>query len=946
MQALERLIDTGTPQQILDTLRSWQDKERRAGYRWAQAFWKAQRPALSRAACRDPFGASQPWWSLTLVGTLLARTPKEALAIPVPHDLSAPESFRHAWLPELATLAALFEALAGRERDWLGEWLALATGGKNLRIMLIDLVLALHAAFALPLPETPEFFTVWAGCLLSRIEAGLKPNAERKCYELLPQLALSATANGGTGVEATMASPASLAELGRAVAGFDRLLAGLLAQRDGIRALAGRYGTPQAIDPVAGMIAARLAEGSLDRACLLGQILSALSRSDAVSAQQMQARLLCAAAGETADYASHAATLQGLLPGGHGTVAETLQELLRRLDADARLDAAAFHEICAMIFARKEKGLRETQFDWIRQRLATYPAQREATLRGLLAAFDVDDFAFRKKAVLLFAGAWNDSVGDARAALLPVLDDTRARLEPELAHALPGSGGLAAATPADSAYEEIMPRESHPLERIVYGEPGEVALRELQARYDSTPTVALAEQMIDMTLRLLERDEPAACRAVARPCDGIHGFHPLPRLLAEAVCRQLSLPRLEAHARQLLAVHGRNPEPEPARHDSERFAAQREPPTAVLARLRFYEIARSLALRRRYPLLSRPTWSNGSIAAEEFIAHMQAMKAAGSEAGEMDLLVALLRCADPDPEQIAALRALDSRQAGMAADFFAAGGVSAMHSHWQIVHGEETPNRSSWTRHWLHYDSDEVMATLDPLPALPPLRDIPCSWAMALRPESPSTFSEFRLHEDNLNGVLPNHGEVLAALNLWGFRKAGHDTDSAGGKEAPLALPVFLMARGPAGPALHLALLFSLSANAAEARLAGSDGLLELIAQQRYNSGLAAELAAAAVRVGSIKLGRLAKSLAPVVNAGAGRALWPLLSSALSSALTLETIPTGAAELLALAHRLAALLGQRGSFDALARTAARKGSSKLLVEARRLHALLESPNMG
>ena len=92
--------------------------------------------------------------------------------------------------------------------------------------------------------------------------------------------------------------------------------------------------------------------------------------------------------------------------------------------------------------------------------------------------------------------------------------------------------------------------------------------------------------------------------------------------------------------------------------------------------------------------------------------------------------------------------------------------------------------------------------------------------------------------------------------------------------------------------------------------------------------------------VASAKETRLAAGLERVADAGEAPTVWPLLRAAIAAALRQGTPPPGTPELMALAHRLAALLSMRDDIPGLAGLAARAGKGKLLLEARRLQAQL------
>jgi hypothetical protein len=141
---------------------------------------------------------------------------------------------------------------------------------------------------------------------------------------------------------------------------------------------------------------------------------------------------------------------------------------------------------------------------------------------------------------------------------------------------------------------------------------------------------------------------------------------------------------------------------------------------------------------------------------------------------------------------------------------------------------------------------------------------------------------------------------------------------------------------------MHLAILFSLSANDATARLAGSDGLIELIAQQRYDCELACRLISQTIKLGTVKVGRIAKSLVPIVDAGVASTIWPMIRSAIQTSLNAESAPAGTVDLIALAYRVVYELKIREEIPTVVNEAAKKGNTKLLIEVRRLHAQLLS----
>ena len=354
------------------------------------------------------------------------------------------------------------------------------------------------------------------------------------------------------------------------------------------------------------------------------------------------------------------------------------------------------------------------------------------------------------------------------------------------------------------------------------------------------------------------------------------------------------------------------------------------------------------ALRPLPPLLSRPSRINGAIDATGLLARLREAALAGPQAplcmGPNDLLLALLRCGPADDDTIAGLRALRRHEATLAADFLAQGGAAQLHTHWLNL-PMQTP--SHYRDAWCHSDAPEIVVEAKAIVHRPPLNEVPMTWALGHSARNAQSPWDWDMREHWLAGVLPLQAEALSMWMLWNLRKAGHDVDVTNGKGTALQLPMVVAAGGPAGPALHLAVLYGISANDAAVRLVGSDALITLIEQGRFDAELASQLLEATVRLRSVKAVRLAPGLTRVVDAGHAPAVWPLLQAAVQAALALDKAPPGTPDLLALATRLLAELGApapgAAMQEAVAQAAAR-GSGKQAQEAKRLLAALnQSP---
>jgi hypothetical protein len=228
------------------------------------------------------------------------------------------------------------------------------------------------------------------------------------------------------------------------------------------------------------------------------------------------------------------------------------------------------------------------------------------------------------------------------------------------------------------------------------------------------------------------------------------------------------------------------------------------------------------------------------------------------------------------------------------------------------------------------------------MPHPPVIDGVRHEWTWGFEPETAPFASEFDMVPDWITPMLPNNAEALTALHLWGFRRAGLEYGTEGGKNVAVRLPWFLAAHGPAGPALHLAIFYAMSANDAPARLAGSDGLVTLLQQGRYDGVLACQLLAACIDCGSVKPGRLAASLTQVLEAGETAAVWELVRASTIAALGMERAPAATADLLDLGVQAARALGVKERIEQLAAfVQGIKGKpNKLEAQAQRLHACL------
>ncbi|WP_112266801.1 DUF6493 family protein [Lentzea terrae] len=178
--------------------------------------------------------------------------------------------------------------------------------------------------------------------------------------------------------------------------------------------------------------------------------------------------------------------------------------------------------------------------------------------------------------------------------------------------------------------------------------------------------------------------------------------------------------------------------------------------------------------------------------------------------------------------------------------------------------------------------------------------------------------------------VLPAQREIVAAHMIPHLRYQTASKDNDG----PL-LPLLVEA-GTAGLAVHLALAYGLAAELPLNRAHAVDALLILAARDQLDGSRLGDLAGQLVARGDIALNRVVPCLRDTARSGAPRQIWDALVAALPKLWTHNRV----ADVLELAVELAQQLKPGGQIAGLAEVAARKGSSKAVVQAKRLASAL------
>jgi hypothetical protein len=187
--------------------------------------------------------------------------------------------------------------------------------------------------------------------------------------------------------------------------------------------------------------------------------------------------------------------------------------------------------------------------------------------------------------------------------------------------------------------------------------------------------------------------------------------------------------------------------------------------------------------------------------------------------------------------------------------------------------------------------------------------------------------------------VLPQHRDVIAAHLVSSMAGLADTNDRAE------VLPLLAEADGSVGHGMTLALGYGLAAKSTAARTDAVDALLILAGRHQLDgAALGRELGHLIVQH-AITTSRLINPLRDAAQAGAARETQAALVAMLELILGAnEPAPAGLADLLALTAEIVEFTRHPAEIAGLAEFTARRGSSRQLVESRRLHSLVGSFN--
>ncbi|MFD4637622.1 DUF6493 family protein [Lentzea sp. NPDC058436] len=583
------------------------------------------------------------------------------------------------------------------------------------------------------------------------------------------------------------------------------------------------------------------------------------------------------------EVAEHVRDYVAMLPDSRSTVAAEAQDRLKSLDERGKLDFDLLCDASRWVFGRTEKKLVRTQLTWLGKHAKARPDEVVLTAAELFA-HESDDL--RGQAVALIAKHQAKISDTTRADLLA------------LAEGLPSD--LAAQLGADAVAEDTA--ELAPFTPRPWPEPiatldeltGEV--RGLVARTTSFVDPVGVERIVEAVVRFAWQDR----EAVATAFEPIYDKHSWMRL-------RFDLDEPVDHARpdcraEFFAIIAAVAVPAEPNGQVERPTRPSTPGQYLAERLS--EIARGLIRSPRPFLVSTPTEMSGLLDPETLLERLAKAEAEEWEPWPQDLRQAYHRLPrGTRPEAFASLH----------------GTAGKLLREWLTDLSDpvvELVERTRSTRYGYIAPAKlekRLFVTLDP--GLPePERH----W---------NGYNEWEVMLPSWPAVLPAQREVVAAhlVPHLAIRRESKGDDGA-------LLPALAEADGPIGTALHLALACGLGAEATVGRAHAVDALLILASRGQLDGTALGEVVGVLLERGELALNRVVPCLRDVARSGAVRQVWDLVATALP-----KTWPHNrVADLVELAVELAQQLSPGGTVEGLAEVAARKGTSKAVVQARRL----------
>ncbi|TKK81051.1 hypothetical protein FDA94_34240 [Herbidospora galbida] len=610
------------------------------------------------------------------------------------------------------------------------------------------------------------------------------------------------------------------------------------------------------------------------------------------------------------------------LPAGPANVADLAIEELRALDLAGRLDAGLFGEAVGALALRAEKKHVAAALKWISETFKVTkadPVRAEGALLALADVFSAETPATRARAIRLAVklGAAGET---ARAAVA----EAATRLPADERAPLAGPFGV-----TETAEEEVFTGvplvSAPPLQPPIRTVPELVIeLKDVQRSGDMDASERIMAALVELSHR--DRDamvadlkadfEPSAWeffRTISHVPDNSGWL----LFWAAALFGEHADEGFRARARKLLGLN-----PSFLQRVKDLALPPRDPhnrrstPHARLFLQRVTEIVCMAAEGETRPcLLATPTLPGHLVDPETLLARLEAL--GDREPLPADLTQALLRLPREVDDSVAdRAEKIGGHGGRMLAEWIREGGLPDPVIEWTV----KVTNRHGWIER-------KPVVTMDPGRRLPDHVD-------ALFTLSPDDDFNYWIHpRDIWAGTLPGHPEATAAFLLRWICNWADQSEPAGEAVIPLAV-----APGPVGPVVAATVAAAMGHQRDVQRSAAGEAFLALAGRPDFPAEGVGDAIRRLVTGDVLKLNRITEVLGQSADAGAHAAVWEVLSIALPGLLPEENAKprSGLGDLLGVAVKASRVCGAKGKVPGLAELAARKGSSRVTMEARTL----------
>jgi hypothetical protein len=671
------------------------------------------------------------------------------------------------------------------------------------------------------------------------------------------------------------------------------------------------------------------AEGALERTVVVDACVARLLRGGSTTDNRVFLRVLKALALTRDEERERTADWLALASDAVSMVAAHAQSVLAALALDGELPARRLAEMSGAVLFRTEKKLVRAQLVLLGKVLARDAATADELLPAAAQAFGHEDSDVQERALKLVERHVKKAGAEVRDELAAAAE----QLVPALRARAVGTLGAVPVAPEPVTYEEVLPPAPEPLRVAPAPESAAELAEEVGALLTSGGDVAAFERTLDGLVRHAHEDRHALVEALGPAVSRLWWVGGEPDHVAQYAFGD----RLSPLELVLATLLGKVPTAtlhSAIQHGTSARACVHSPMARAFD-ARISEVAFRIDTDPLPFLLSTPTWSTGLLEPEVLVARLDTYRQLGALPSAADFAQALLR-----------VRRADRSAATSAAEAAAALGTAegARLAQWLTSGGPTLPPDRRRTAH------ARILVELGELEELQ--EDFPPAFQELGGPVSVYRDRWHCYHWDDALrqhwlALLPERRELIAARILRDVSTVAVD-DTRG---AAAILPLLAESDGEAGDAVHLCLAYGLGARHEEDRLAAVDALLVLAARGQLDVELLGADLGQLVRRGAVKPLRLADSARTAAATGANATIWGMLRHTLP--VLLADLATGGpdgqagqsrglGDLLGVAAECAERSGARGELPHLARTADRRGSSRLVTQARRLRGALAS----